>query len=133
MNDQSNGLERNPTYSLTKDSDCTDVPTLKINPLKVGCGSRGREGGCQTDPKTSINYYSTGFNVYFDGQATAQAASLGDANFTSAEAPLAATSPSPSDANDTAPSAPSAAFTPFRTGKATTVAIMASLMLRPFY
>ena len=114
MDDTSSGLERTPVYSLTKEGDCSDVPTLKINKLKNGCGMKGPSGGCLSDPKTNVNYYSTGFNVYFDGQATAQPAALIEetSDAAAAEAPAASEISGAVSGNNTAPSAPSAAAMP---------------------
>jgi hypothetical protein len=122
MSDDGGGQERKAIYRLTKEGDCSDVPTLKINQLRVTCGTRGRTGGCIADAKNQITYFATGFNVYFDGQATSQAAAVGDfSNSTVAEPP--------SDGNGAAPLAPSGAGMPFGAIMATVGAITLSALV----
>jgi hypothetical protein len=79
MNDVGNWgrIGRKPVYSLSTEGDCSDVPTLKIFQLDVLCRIDGTDGKCLGDPKANnLNYYATGYNIYFDGEtAAAQAAS----------------------------------------------------------
>jgi hypothetical protein len=123
MNDESSGLERKPTYSLTKEGDCADVPTLRINKLKNGCGVKGPSGGCLTDKTTKVNYFSSGFNVYFEGQAVAEASSAAALNVTSAA--------EPTDGSLTAasPAALSAAAMPLGGAMATIIVAIAMLVM----
>jgi hypothetical protein len=112
MNEHDGGSTFNPIYTLEKTGDCSDVPTLKIFKLKTICGAVSSSStGCIKDKRTGIYYSSTGFNVYFDGETTAQAASIG--NFTAspdvAEAPSGSQSEPAESENETAATVPAVA------------------------